>query len=434
MELVSRALRHNFREFCSTIPLRQIDDMFQSSDIPLGNIPPDLRVSGERRTRVEQYYASLDWTAKTDTQQFLGVISFALLQDYVPLVNKDNFRYLCNKAGFHIEDDIISLPTNANGQKIISSDPPDRSTQQGEQQEATITILTRRDIIDQLCKGPIEGRLDLIEFLKMTWPGLDSMPSPFSRSSLTGDISQHMISFSDWEYDFLLYECLKLGDCSDELFTTFLASCIHPLVITDKKIIGELLSYFNEALRPDGYVFKISTYISGKPIYKAVRLNSNDSEHIVPRAIEIIEQLARGFHLVMRRLGQRHDHRPSIEIRDEYDVQDVFYAMLTPFFDDIRPEEVAPSHAGGHGRIDFLIKAEQIVIEIKKTRPTLKTKEIRDQLIVDKDIYRTHPHCKNFVAFVYDPDGYINNPKGFERDFSETINGMYIKVIVAPHY
>jgi REase_DpnII-MboI len=107
--------------------------------------------------------------------------------------------------------------------------------------------------------------------------------------------------------------------------------------------------------------------------------------------------------------------------------------MLTPFFDDIRPEEVAPSHAGGHGRIDFLIKAEQIVVEIKKTRPTLKTKELRDQLIVDKEIYRTHPHCRNFVAFVYDPDGYINNPKGFERDLSDTANGMYVKVIVAPH-
>ncbi len=110
---------------------------------------------------------------------------------------------------------------------------------------------------------------------------------------------------------------------------------------------------------------------------------------------------------MVRRLSQRYNHRPSIEIGDEYDVQDLFYAMLAPFFDDIRPEEVTPSYAGGHGRIDFLIKAEQIVIEIKKTRPTLKTRELRDQLIIDKEIYRIHPHCRNFIAFVYDPDGYI---------------------------
>jgi AbiJ N-terminal domain 3 len=301
MELVSKALRHNFREFCSTIPLRLIDDMFQNCDIQPGNISPGLRVSGERRTQVEQYYASLDWTDKTDAQRFLDVISFALMQDYVPPDYKDSLRQLCNKAGFHVEGDIISFPTN--GQKIIPSNPPDRSMKQSEPPEAIITTLTRRDIIDELCKGRIEGRLDLVEFLKMTWPDLDSMPSPCSSASLSDDVSWHMINFSDWDYDFLLYQCLGLLECADETFLSFLASCIHPLVITDKKVVGELLSFFNEALRPDGYVFKLATYVSGKPVYKATKLNSDESEYIVPRAIEIIEQLARGFHLVVRRLG-----------------------------------------------------------------------------------------------------------------------------------
>ena len=113
-------------------------------------------------------------------------------------------------------------------------------------------------------------------------------------------------------------------------------------------------------------------------------------------------------------------------------MQDLFYALLTPFFEDIRPEEVAPSYAGGHSRIDFLIKSEQIVIEIKKTRPSLKVKDLRDQLIVDKEIYRTHPHYQTFIAFIYDPDGYIDNPVGFERDLSNTPGDIRVKVIVAP--
>jgi len=431
MELVSKALRHNFREFCSTIYLRLIDNIFQSCDIQPGNLPSGLIVSGERRTRVEQYYASLDWTKEADAQRFLDVISFALVQEYVPQGYKDKLRQMYSKAGFRIEGDTIALPTNK--QETVPSSSPDNSKEQLEQPKRNITVLTRRDIIDYLCKGTIEGRLDLIEFLEMTWPDLGSMASPQSRASLTADIYRHMITFPDWEYDFLLYHCLEILECDDEIFTTFLASCIHPLVLTDKKDVAELLSHFNEALRPDGYVFKIASYLSGKPIYKAFKFNSNESEHIVPRAIEIIEQLARGFHLVVRRLSQRYNHRPSIEIGDEYDVQDLFYAMLAPFFDDIRPEEVTPSYAGGHGRIDFLIKAEQIVIEIKKTRPTLKTRELRDQLIIDKEIYRIHPHCRNFIAFVYDPDGYINNPKGFERDLSNSTNEMYIKIIVAPH-
>lgn len=294
-----------------------------------------------------------------------------------------------------------------------------------------ISAITRRDIFDKLCTLKIEGRLDLIEFLELTWPNLDSMPSPNSRESLKSEI-RLMLDSSDWEYKSLFYNCLQLGSCDDDLFTSFLATCLHPLVRSDKKEVVELLSFINEALHPDGYVFKLVSMESGRPIYRAYTFGTNDVEYIVPRAIEIIEQLARNFHLVVRKLSQRHDNRPPLEIHDEYDVQDLFYALLTPFFEDIRPEEVAPSHAGGHGRIDFLIKAEQIVIEIKKTRPSLKVKELRDQLIVDKDIYRTHPHCRTFIAFIYDPDGYIGNAIGFERDLSNTPGDIRVKVIVAP--
>lgn len=298
-------------------------------------------------------------------------------------------------------------------------------------QKRNISAITRRDIFDKLCTLKIEGRLDLIEFLELTWPSLDSMPSSNPGESLKSEI-RRLLDSSDWDYKSLFYHCLQLGSCGDDLFTSFLAACLHPLVRSDKTEVAELLSFFNEALHPDGYVFKLVSMESGRPIYRAYAFGTNDEDYIIPRAIAIIEQLARNFHLVVRKLSQRHDNRLPLEIRDEYDVQDLFYALLTPFFEDIRPEEVAPSHAGGHGRIDFLIKAEQIVIEIKKTRPSLKVKELRDQLIVDKDIYRTHPHCRTFIAFIYDPDGYIDNAIGFERDLSNTPGDIRVKVIVAP--
>ena len=351
MELISVALRRNFREFCSNIVLRQIDDMFLGWGIQRIEVSQEIlsQTSGQRRTRVEEYYASLDWTKPTDAQKFLNVISFALVQEYVPLDYKERLRQLYSAAGFQVSGDTIALP-NHQSQNVSST------VTSSDSQERNISAITRRDIIDELCTLKVEGRLDLVEFLRMTWPDLDSTPSPFSRSSLTNDIYQHMISFSDWEYDFLLYQCLELNDCSDELFATFLASCIHPLVRPDKKEVAELLSLFNEALRPDGYILKAASMQSGRVIYKASTFDANDEEYIVPRAIEIIEQLARNFHLVVRKLSQRHDNRPPLEIRDEYDVQDLFYALLTPFFEDIRPEEVAPSHAGGHGRNRLLNK------------------------------------------------------------------------------
>ena len=223
----------------------------------------------------------------------------------------------------------------------------------------------------------------------MTWPELRLYAFTWSQASLKNDISQHMIAFLDWGIrlpSLSMSQARRL--CSDELFTTFLASCIHPLFDQIKRV-AELLSFFNEALYPDGYAFKQVSMECGQPIYGAYTFGSNDEEYIVPRAIEIIEQVALKFHLVIRKLSQRHDNRPPLKIRDEYDVQDLFYALLTPFFEDIRPEKCAQS-CGRTWSIDFLIKSEQIVIEIKKTRLSLKVKELRDQLIVDKEIYRTH--------------------------------------------
>jgi hypothetical protein len=59
--------------------------------------------------------------------------------------------------------------------------------------------------------------------------------------------------------------------------------------------------------------------------------------------------------------------RPTLTINDEYDVQDLMRAILAIEFDDIRPEEWSPSYAGGSKRMDFLLKEESIVVEVKKT-------------------------------------------------------------------
>ncbi|WP_445923668.1 PD-(D/E)XK nuclease domain-containing protein, partial [Klebsiella pneumoniae] len=81
------------------------------------------------------------------------------------------------------------------------------------------------------------------------------------------------------------------------------------------------------------------------------------------------------FHLVANQLKTRHSNRESLVISDEYDVQDLLHALLHIYFDDIRPEEWTPNYAGGSSRVDFLLKNEVIIIEVKKTRATLKAKD-----------------------------------------------------------
>lgn len=149
-------------------------------------------------------------------------------------------------------------------------------------------------------------------------------------------------------------------------------------------------------------------------------------------AIAIIENLCERFHLVVRQLKARHDNRETLAVQDEYDVQDLLHSLLTLRFDDIRPEEWTPSYAGGCSRMDFLLKQEQIVIEVKKTRKTLGAKEIGEQLIMDITKYKAHPDCTKLLCFVYDPEGWIANPRGIENDLNREDGELPVKVLIMP--
>lgn len=162
-------------------------------------------------------------------------------------------------------------------------------------------------------------------------------------------------------------------------------------------------------------------------------LISTPSLATLPTKSDAIELLCLRFHAVSMQMRDRHEARPTLDVADEYDVQDLLHALLRIFFDDVRPEEWTPSYAGKSSRMDFLLPAEETVIEVKKTRPGLGAKELGDQLIVDIARYKTHPSCKRLVCFVYDPEGRIANPRGIERDLSQEAGEFEVEVIIAPN-
>ena len=149
-------------------------------------------------------------------------------------------------------------------------------------------------------------------------------------------------------------------------------------------------------------------------------------------ALQRVEQICSRFHLVSLQLQKRHNKRETLKVEDEYDVQDLMYALLTIDFDDIRTEQWTPSYAGGSARMDFLLKKEQIVMETKKTREGLEAEELGKQLIVDIEKYQKHPDCKILVCFVYDPEGRIKNPRGVESDLESTHKGVTLRVLIRP--
>ena len=158
--------------------------------------------------------------------------------------------------------------------------------------------------------------------------------------------------------------------------------------------------------------------------------SSNQIQDNLP--LSIIEKLCRRFDLVARPLRERRTNKTPFEIVDEYDVQDLLHGLLKIYFDDVRPEEPTPSYAGQGSKIDFLLPAEGIGIEVKHTKEYLRDGKVGEQLIVDIARYQSHPDCQTLVFFVYDPDKFLKNPHGIERNLNQNHKDFNVIVIINP--
>jgi hypothetical protein len=145
-----------------------------------------------------------------------------------------------------------------------------------------------------------------------------------------------------------------------------------------------------------------------------------------------VVNLCRQFPHLLTELGRRHNKRPPFAVNDEYDVQDLLRGLFRVHFKDVRREEWNPSYGGVQSRSDLLLKMERIVIETKMTRPSLGQRELVEQLIVDKEQYRSHPDCGTLVCMVYDPEQRLTNPAAVEQDLSERSGNLRTLVVVSP--
>jgi hypothetical protein len=68
-----------------------------------GKISPDRVLSGQRRTLVEEYYASLNWRRESDANKFLTVLGYALAQQYLSDEPRDRLQMLCKREGLIVD-------------------------------------------------------------------------------------------------------------------------------------------------------------------------------------------------------------------------------------------------------------------------------------------------------------------------------------------
>lgn len=214
-----------------------------------------------------------------------------------------------------------------------------------------------------------------------------------------------------------------------ELFFNKYVDKKDPIVVNFKKDI----SNSHPISRDDGLV---NTGVQFLEVLKENLIESSDVD--VPESskidkadpIKLIELICNKFPHLVSQLRKRYKNRKTLEITDEYDVQDLLRVLLSLFFDDIRTEEHTPSHAGSSSRMDFLLKEEDIAIETKITRDgNDEDRRIGKEISEDINWYKEHPHCSMLICFVYDPDRRINNRPGLIKDLEKTTD-LRVRVFI----
>jgi len=133
-------------------------------------------------------------------------------------------------------------------------------------------------------------------------------------------------------------------------------------------------------------------------------------------------------------LAQRQRKKPPFEIHDEYDVQDLFYALVLPAVPDVVPEDPASKITGRASRVDFTSKSTGLGVESKHLKSKSDATRVREEILIDERTYQEHPYLHTVVVHVHDPAEYIplSARPSFEADLSTTVTvgGRTIRYIV----
>ena len=229
--------------------------------------------------------------------------------------------------------------------------------------------------------------------------------------------------YLEWKQNTLAIIKVLFGDDSG-YYLNFNAVKVVPKV----KGLSMITGVSNE---PDAYKHGLREYDSLlHGMITEIELRDDEEFDKLRDSIAIVQIICNHFHQAVRQMRNRHDNRSTIDVNDEYDVQDLLHAFLRLHFDDVRAEEWTPSYAGSASRMDFLLKKEKVVIEVKKTRKNLGAKEVGEQLMIDIERYTAHPDCETLICFVYDPEGRVANPVGIENDLNRDTDNLKVITII----
>jgi len=132
----------------------------------------------------------------------------------------------------------------------------------------------------------------------------------------------------------------------------------------------------------------------------------------------LLMQVINNFPVVARLVRLRQHDRPPFVIDNEYDVQDLLFALIRTVFEDAHREEWTPKLAGSAKRTDILVPSIGAMVEVKFVRDAKHAKTVADELKVDFESYHAHALCKHVIALVYDPAQHLSDAVQFGSELS----------------
>ncbi|MGA2585774.1 MAG: abortive infection family protein [Candidatus Aminicenantales bacterium] len=222
-DIISKKTRYEFREHFVSRTLREIEMEFDSADIPLDE-DYHPACTGQRRSLVEKYYHSIDWSKWSSVRKVLTVYENALsilegqkekinflgtnewaetaFQQLKKWIEKDRFRYSNGR--------LTSLGSNQPLQGIIdttaSFDAPELHRQIDRMQKAAeddpeLAIGTAKELIETTCKTileergiPFGDRDDLPILMKETRKALGLIPEKIPNSAKGAEIIKRLLN------------------------------------------------------------------------------------------------------------------------------------------------------------------------------------------------------------------------------------------------
>jgi hypothetical protein len=138
-----------------------------------------------------------------------------------------------------------------------------------------------------------------------------------------------------------------------------------------------------------------------------------------------LEKLLRRFHKAALALSkERRKGKPAFTIEDEYDAQDLLYAILRTTHPDADRETRTRKKASGSKKIDIALPRTRNIIELKFWHGHYTVQDVIGQLQIDIETYHNDPDCGHLYCLIYDPHG---NANGHEEAIEQELTGPRTK-------